>query len=754
MYTMKESVAVAKEADAKKGVSPTKSDNSILRLRDEPERQLGSLRGVIANITRNGGTPSVESIATELSGMSTGGRAPALLALQQTHGNRYVQRVVAGIQAKLKVGQPGDVYEREADRVADAVMRMPEPGVQRQVEPEGEETLQTKPLANQITPLIQVQRQMEPEEEVETLQAKPLTEQITPLVQRQVEEEEEEFLQAKELSGQTSEISPNLEAHINTIRGGGQPLPASTRTFFEPRFGYDFSQVRVHTDAEGDMLNHALNARAFTTGLDIFLRQGEYNTGSSSGLKLMAHELTHVIQQRGIGLQLKLAIGRSEDKYEQKADRVAQQVTRMLSTSYLIQQDHVKSDLPEHLRLKACEANDTMGREADQITTDGSRVGGNSIDQMHSAHAAERITHTNNPLIQRFEESLEGWVGGPDDDSAMTINMQFKLFDGQGQTLANEVFTSRGQVIRCPDLQPGRDYIVQIIGTVQLLQDRPIYRLQLDLTDTYIYRRDYPVTVDQQGNITILPRSPDISGGGNVPWSLDFSGISDSQGNTGTVGLGLTLRSTVSRTTTESETIGGEATGEPGGIGVGITGEVSTGEETSTSDTSRRTFGLHVELNAIRPAPRAEIEMGPVEMSQTTVFSFETSQPTMAGHVDGVARRTVGGGFVAMNRSDLRAWFLSLDLEPGAFRQRGAGFTILVEGHASPVGENDPNGRLSERRIEYIIGVAREVLPGAAVLSHGALGEEVYAGRPETENRREQRIARVTVIDRRSLPSE
>ena len=85
---MKESVAVAKEADTKKGVSPTKSDNSIQRVRDEPERQLGSLRDVLGNIRRDGGTPSVESIATHMSGMPSAQRAPALLALQQTHGNR------------------------------------------------------------------------------------------------------------------------------------------------------------------------------------------------------------------------------------------------------------------------------------------------------------------------------------------------------------------------------------------------------------------------------------------------------------------------------------------------------------------------------------------------------------------------------------------------------------------------------------------------------------------------------------------
>ena len=140
---MKESVAVAKEADAKKDFSPTKSDNSIHRVRNGPERQLGPLMRVIGDIRRDGDTPSAESIATQLSSMHTTQRASALLALQQTHGNRYVQRVVMGIQAKLKVGQPGDVYEQEADRVADEVMKMSEPGVQQQPSEEEQEEIQT-----------------------------------------------------------------------------------------------------------------------------------------------------------------------------------------------------------------------------------------------------------------------------------------------------------------------------------------------------------------------------------------------------------------------------------------------------------------------------------------------------------------------------------------------------------------------------------------------------------------------------------
>jgi hypothetical protein len=184
------------------------------------------------------------------------------------------------LQAKLRIGQPGDVYEQEADRVADAVMRMPEPGVQRQVEPEEEEeeTLQSKPLAYQITPLVQVQRQEEPEEEEEMLLAKPLAQEITPLVQRQVvpeEEEEEEELQAKATSGHISEVNSNFESHIQSFKGGGQPLSENDRTFFEPRFGRDFSNVRIHWDNAATQVNQELGARAFTHGRNIYFGAGQ-----------------------------------------------------------------------------------------------------------------------------------------------------------------------------------------------------------------------------------------------------------------------------------------------------------------------------------------------------------------------------------------------------------------------------------------------------------------------------------------------
>ena len=263
--------AIAKDVDKKKEFSPTRSDVSTQRLRDEPERQLGSLREVIGDIRRNDGTPSVEGIATQLGGMGSAQRAPVLSALQQTHGNRYVQRVVSGIQAKLVVGQPGDMYEQEADRVADAVMRMPEPGVQRQFELE--------------------------EEEEEEIQAKPLAEEITPRVRRQVEGEEEEILQTKRGEDVTPEVTQDLESQIQAIRGGGQPLTESDRAFFEPRFGHDFSQVRIHTDEEASESARKLNARAFTVGRNVFFRRGAYVPASPGSGALLAHELTHVVQQ-------------------------------------------------------------------------------------------------------------------------------------------------------------------------------------------------------------------------------------------------------------------------------------------------------------------------------------------------------------------------------------------------------------------------------------------------------------------------
>jgi hypothetical protein len=166
------------------------------------------------------------------------------------------------IQPKLTVGPVNDQYEQEADRMAAQVVnQIDTPAAQRQGRPEKEEELQ---------------RQEAPEEE--ELQTKP---------------------QFQRRADGSMAAPPGLESTTQGMRGSGQPLPENSRQPLERIFGVDFSKVRVHTDAWADQLNRSLQARAFTTGQDIFFRQGEHNPGMRAGQELLAHELTHVVQQNG-----------------------------------------------------------------------------------------------------------------------------------------------------------------------------------------------------------------------------------------------------------------------------------------------------------------------------------------------------------------------------------------------------------------------------------------------------------------------
>ena len=173
------------------------------------------------------------------------------------------------IQAKLEVGPPDDKYEQEADRVADQVMRIADPqregaiGLAGQAGPDGIQRLGA-----------------ECEEEV----------------RRQPIEEEDQELQMKGVSGATAEIGPGVQARISELRGG-QPLSASLRGFFEPRFSHDFSRVRLHQGSRASEAAKALGARAYTLGQDVVFGQGEYRPESEQGRRLIAHELVHTLQQ-------------------------------------------------------------------------------------------------------------------------------------------------------------------------------------------------------------------------------------------------------------------------------------------------------------------------------------------------------------------------------------------------------------------------------------------------------------------------
>ncbi|MFL6201387.1 MAG: DUF4157 domain-containing protein [Thermoanaerobaculia bacterium] len=166
-----------------------------------------------------------------------------------------------GPQAKLTVGAPDDAFEKEADQVADQVMRMPEPGVQRMCS--------------------------ECEEEREKAGA---------TTSEMVGE-----LKAKAESGRTPRVPEGFQQRYQTLQGGGRALSPSERGFFEPRFAHDFGNVRLHTGPDAAELARSVQARAFTLGSSVVFGAGQYTPDSDGGRRLLAHELTHVVQQGGKG---------------------------------------------------------------------------------------------------------------------------------------------------------------------------------------------------------------------------------------------------------------------------------------------------------------------------------------------------------------------------------------------------------------------------------------------------------------------
>jgi hypothetical protein len=198
------------------------------------------------------------------------------------------EKEIETIQAKLTIGEVGDKYEQEADQTAQQVVNQinapapvqssPGQSLQREEMPQ-EEELQMKPTSGIL------QREEMPQEE--ELQMKPMV-QLKP---------DASGMQAK----------PDLEASIQQAKGGGQPLSDNIKQPMEKAFGADFSGVKVHTDAHSDQLNQSIQAKAFTTGQDVFFRQGAYDPSSQGGQELIAHELTHVVQQNGTAVQRRLS---------------------------------------------------------------------------------------------------------------------------------------------------------------------------------------------------------------------------------------------------------------------------------------------------------------------------------------------------------------------------------------------------------------------------------------------------------------
>lgn len=170
----------------------------------------------------------------------------------------------ATIQPKLTINQPNDIYEQEADTMADKVMRVPE-----------------SVASNNFF-------------------FKPGISSIQRKCAHCVQEEK---LQRKETNNDFTVSSTQTEDYINSL-SGGRTLNQNERHFFEPRMGYDFSDVKIHTDSEAAKSAQSINALAYTTGKNIVFNERKFSPDTDSGKRLLGHELTHVVQQNGIGTKL------------------------------------------------------------------------------------------------------------------------------------------------------------------------------------------------------------------------------------------------------------------------------------------------------------------------------------------------------------------------------------------------------------------------------------------------------------------
>ncbi len=249
----------------------------------------------------------------------------AMDPLRRGVGNRATGLL---LQAKLVVGAPNDRYEQEADRVADLVMRSPQasdapfaastagPMLQRcacggtctscGAHEEDPAALVAQRVPISPLPSDRIQRDATDSCAVKEEGADPEE------VQEHAEETEatggeEEApgappgtpVQPKRYAGATATAPDDVEDDVNALRGQGSPLPLPTRQLMESRFGHDFSSVRVHTGLAAQGLNRDLHALAFTTGTDIYFAPGQFQPATHGGQHLLAHELTHVVQQSG-----------------------------------------------------------------------------------------------------------------------------------------------------------------------------------------------------------------------------------------------------------------------------------------------------------------------------------------------------------------------------------------------------------------------------------------------------------------------
>jgi hypothetical protein len=213
------------------------------------------------------------------------------------------------LQGSLMIGRPGDPFEQEADNVADSMTRS------SISEAHQSEAFSVSASSEAVRNAPDKTTEGEPApvetaaEEPEGQEGRENTEQVASALlesedlEKDGEKKEAEpasepsMMQSRELPGRTPTMTSAQGVRLEALRGRGESLPAASRGFFESQFGQDFGRVRIHADADAGTLARSVGARAFTVGHDIVFGKGHYEPASPKGRWLLAHELTHVLQQ-------------------------------------------------------------------------------------------------------------------------------------------------------------------------------------------------------------------------------------------------------------------------------------------------------------------------------------------------------------------------------------------------------------------------------------------------------------------------
>jgi hypothetical protein len=314
------------------------------------------------------------------------------------------------VQTKLTVNKPGDSFEQEADAMADKVMRKPAAAPAKKCPSckEKEEAQTTAVKEKHATDDTPVQRKCSHCEEEEK---KKLT------VQRKSEDSD------------NVQVSNTLAKDIESHKGKGSPLPQDTKTFMEDGFGAGFDNVRVHHGSYAAEMTSGVNAQAFTVGKDIYFNSGKYNPASHSGKHLLAHELTHVLQQ-GNGVQRKC----SECEKEEKVQRKTEDEESLLQRKEIVQRKCSECEKEEKVQRKTEDEESLLQRKE-------------TVVQRKPADEPKKYAGEIN-YDEAGNANMESWYNLY---KFFNLFREESIFPGTPVAYANHVFELQKQLIAIPE---------------------------------------------------------------------------------------------------------------------------------------------------------------------------------------------------------------------------------------------------------------------------------------------------------------